>query len=125
MSEPCAQCQRDENVLTRLRAGDLPADPAMGEWVDGWNAYSQLIGRDAATALEARISGCGCRPHPDTERLDFIIDAGPPGASKREWLSEEAWNAATEQVDEASTDRLCMRAAIDAARSQAECAGEG
>jgi hypothetical protein len=58
----------------------------------------------------------------DRERLTFLIACGPPGASQSEWLSEEAWEAATCHVEDDGTDQEAMRAAIDAARA---AGGEG
>ena len=54
----------------------------------------------------------------DKERLSWLITQGPPGASQIDWLSEDAWELATCQVEDDSHDQECMRKAIDAARKQ-------
>jgi hypothetical protein len=57
----------------------------------------------------------------DTQRLDWLIKQGPPGACDDGYgLSDSLWEGATEQVDgdgdkKDNTDRKCVRAAIDAA----------
>ena len=54
----------------------------------------------------------------DTQRLDWLIKQGPPGACEGLGLNETIWEAASDFVSddtESSTDKLCVRAAIDAA----------
>lgn len=52
----------------------------------------------------------------DTERLDWIIKQGPPGAAEGIGLNEEAWDAACcaiEDGDDRPGDTVLMRRAID------------
>lgn len=53
----------------------------------------------------------------DTERLDWLIKQGPPGAS--DWWGEAAWEQAITHAEfsgpKTGTDALAMRAALDAA----------
>ncbi len=57
----------------------------------------------------------------DTDRLNWLIKQGPPGACDDGFgLTETLWDAAVTYVDtdgdkEASKDSACIRAAIDAA----------
>jgi hypothetical protein len=81
------------------------------------NDHLAAVVRENATLREQLASAKA-----DGERLTFLIDCGPPGASQDEWLSEEAWEAATCHVEDDGTDQDAMRAAIDAARA---AGGEG
>lgn len=53
----------------------------------------------------------------DTQRLDWLIKQGPPGACHDDeiGLNEAAWESATNFVGEIDdqTDKSCIRAAID------------
>lgn len=54
----------------------------------------------------------------DSERVDWLIKQGPPGATDGIGLSTESWEIATGFVtDEKEGDQIVVRAAIDAARS--------
>ena len=55
----------------------------------------------------------------DTQRLDWLIKNGPPGACDDGFgLSESLWEASTDYVDfkgrkDKNTDKVCIRKAID------------
>jgi hypothetical protein len=73
----------------------------------------------AATALEARIAACGCKPHPDTVRLDWLVGVhgGTDGRFDFHWLWSVYPNGNvkcfSENTGYGSRD---LRAAIDAAK---------
>lgn len=55
----------------------------------------------------------------DSERMDWLIKQGPPGAAEDIGLNQETWDAAysvdTEDIpDKNGADKYCVRAAIDA-----------
>lgn len=59
------------------------------------------------------------RERRDSERLDWLINQGPPGAADGMGLNEETWDVATLHAsDGIQTDALAVRAAIDAAMSE-------
>lgn len=52
----------------------------------------------------------------DTDRLNWLIKQGPPGAAEGQGLNEETWDVATMHAGEGcETDAQAVRAAIDAA----------
>lgn len=65
----------------------------------------------------------------DTDRLNWLIKQGPPGAVNTDFgLTADVWNSATCFVTndrQHSTDQKCVRLAIDEAMDCQEAIGNG